>query len=560
MSRIISWFVHNPVASNLFMCVLLAGGLLSWPLIHLEEFPSIDTDMIRVTVTYLGATPEEVEESVCIRIEEEVDGIEGIDRLSSLAVEGACVVTIELVTGSDASLALDEVKNRIDGINTFPLETEEPVVSRVVLRREVMQIAVSGDTDERSLKQLGRQVRDEIAALPGVSQVDLAYSRPYEISIEVPEDRLRRHGLSFDHMAQMVRRSSLDMPGGSVKTRGGEILLRTKGQAYRGEQFEDIRIMTDPDGTVVRLGEIAAIRDGFENLDLSARFNGKPTVVVEVKRVGNEDIQQIAAQVTAYLAQARLRMPAGIELSAFADKSQDLESRLDALSGNARSGLILVLLVLGLFLRFRLAMWVAAGVPIALAGALMFFPTLGLAISTLSVMAFILVLGILVDDAIVVGESVFTRERNGEPQLSAAVGGTLDVYIPVTFGVLTTVAAFLPLVMVDGRMGQFFEVIGFTAMLCLLFSLIESQLILPSHLAHRRVAASRRGEPNAFVKRWAAIQGRLTDGMETLASVNYRRSLATALEWRYVTLALALSTLVLAVSLFASGRMRYQFF
>jgi multidrug efflux pump subunit AcrB len=559
MSRAIAWMVHNPVAANLFMCLLVAGGLMALPTINQEEFPSIETDMLRATVVYLGAAPEEVEEGVCVRIEEVIDGAQDIDRVASLAVEGACTVTIEAIVGSDVDALLDDVKNRIDGINTFPVETETPIVSKVVMRNGVVTLALTGEADERTLKVLGQQVRDEISALPGVSQVDLTHVRPYEISIEVSEAVLRRHGLSFDQVASAVRRWSLDMPGGSVKASGGEILLRAKGQAYSGREFDDVVVMTRTDGTTVTLGEIATVRDTFRDDDLYARFNGEPTVLIAVKRIGEEDILEIAASVLAYAEAKQPYLPAGMALVPFNDESLSLKARLDALTRNARSGLILVLLILGLFLRFRLAMWVAAGVPIAFLGAVMFFPVVGLSISTLSVMAFILVLGIVVDDAIVIGESVYTHERNAEGQVEAAIAGTRDVYVPVIFGVMTTVAAFLPLVFIPGRMGRFFSVIGVTAILCLVFSLLESQLILPAHLAHRRTD-SKKGTPNPFVKGWQKLQGSLGTWLEDLGRVHYRRALQAAIAWRYVTLAIAIGVLVIAAALFASGRMRYQFF
>ena len=559
MKRIIAWFVDNSVAANLFMAVLVVGGLLALPAIHLEEFPSIDTKVIQVTVEYLGAAPEEVSEGVCVRIEEAIEGAEGIDTIRSTAVEGVCAVIIELAENADSSDSLDEIKNRIDGIDTSPEETETPVVSRLLIKMLSLQIAVSGDADERTLKILGQQVRDDIAALDGVSQVSLSFVRPYEISIEVSEDTLRRHGLTLDEVARAVRRSSLDLPGGSVKTRGGEILLRAKGQAYRGGEFEEVVVLTRPDGTNVTLGEIAEVVDGFRDDDLKAYLDGKPAVLIRVERVGDEDTLQIATAVKAYLEQARMRMPEGIELTVWSDRAADLEARVDALLGNARNGLVLVLLILALFLRFRLALWVAAGVPIAFLGALMTFPALGLSISTLSIMALILVLGIVVDDAIVVGENVYTHERKHEDQRNAAIAGTQEVYVPVIFGVLTTVAAFFPLLIVPGRMGKMFVVIGATVIVCLLFSLLESQLILPAHLAHRRTR-SKGGSPNTIVRGWTIFQDGVALRLEHFARDVYRPFLERALEWRYLTVAIGVGVLILTVSLFSSGRMAFQFF
>jgi len=559
VNRAIAWMATHSVAANLLMLLLVIGGAMTLTTIRQEEFPAIDTDMIRVTVEYPGAAPTEVEEGVCIRIEEELEGLQEMDRMSSLAVEGACVVTVELFPSSDADVALDEVQSRINAMDTLPEETEKPIVSKIEIRSQVVSIAITGDLDEHALAKLGHEVRDEVAALPDVSQVDLDFVRPYEISIEVSEATLRRHELSFDQVATAVRRWSLDMPGGSVKSAGGEILLRTKGQAYTGREFEEVVVLTRTDGTTLELGEIADIRDDFEEGDLKARLDGQPAVVVSARRMGDEDILDISAQVYAYLDQKRGELPPGVQLVAFNDESKSLEIRLDSLIGNARSGLVLVVLTLGLFLRFRLALWVSAGVPIAFLGSFLFFPMFGLTISTLSVMAFILVLGIVVDDAIVIGESVYAHEQKGVPQLEAAVLGTQDVYVPVLFGVMTTVAAFLPLILLEGRMGQFFGYIGTTAILCLVFSLLESQWILPAHLAHRRTE-SKKGTPNAFVAAWQKFQGTLSSGLERFARETYGRVLRMALEWRYLTLATAVGVLILTMSLLASGRLRYQFF
>ena len=559
MRRVIAWFVRNPVASNLLMLVLVTGGLLALPMIRQEEFPAIETDIAQISVEYPGASPAEIEESVCLRIEEEIDGTPDIDRINTTAVEGACVIFVELVVGSNVDAAISEIESRVNALDTLPDNAEAPVISKLLTKRQVLEMAITGLVDERELKVLGQRARDQIADLPEVSQVNLKYDRPYEISIEVSEDALRRHGLTLGQVADAVRQSSMDLPGGSVKTQGGEILLRTVGQAYRGGEFESIIVLTRNDGTLVRLDEIATIVDGFEETDLRAQIDGNPTVVIEVSLIGEEDILEAAAAVKEWAVDFEATLPDGVELLVFNDESVDLVARLDALTRNARSGIILVMLVLTLFLRFRLAMWVAAGVPISLLGAIMLFPAAGISISTLTVMAFILVLGILVDDAIVIGESVHSHEQMGKSQEDAAIEGTQEVFVPVTFGVMTTVAAFLPLILVPGSMGDFFGVIGYAAIICLVFSLIESQLILPGHLAHRRTS-SKRGRPNPLVARWQAFQGRMSSGLERVAQNDYRRLLERAIEWRYASSAAAIGVLILSITLFYSGRMRYQFF
>jgi multidrug efflux pump subunit AcrB len=551
--------VRNPVAANLLMAVLVIGGLMTMATVRQEEFPAIETDMIQVSVSYLGATPEEAEQGVCIRVEEELQGLQDVDRMTSIAVEGACVVSVEFLPGTDPNSALDEVESRVNAISTFPVETEKPVVRKFLLRSPVVQVAVTGELDERSLKIVSQEVRDEIAALPGVSQVELEYVKPYEIAIEVSEATLRRHELTFDEVATAIRRWSLDVPGGSVKASGGEILLRTKGQAYDEREFEEIVVLTRTDGTTVTVGEIATVIDGFQDGDLSARFDGMPAGIVTVMRMGDEDILEIEEAAREYLRGKRHEVPAGVRLVEFNNEADSLRARLGALLGSARSGLVLVAITLALFLRFRLAMWVTAGVPIALIGAFTLFPAWDLTISSLAVLAFILVLGIVVDDAIVVGESVYSHERRGVDQVTAAIEGTRDVYVPVVFGVLTTVAAFLPLILIPGHMGSFFGYIGYTAILCLGFSLLESQWILPAHLAHRRTD-SKSGHANPVVAMWQRLQGTLGEGLERFGRESYGRALGIAMEWRYVTLAAAVGFLVITIALFASGRLRYQFF
>jgi len=556
--KLINWFVHNTVSSNLLMIILIAGGLLALPRTHQEEFPTLNVDAVRVGVPYLGAAPAEVESAVCVRVEEAIEGTEGIDKISSNASEGFCSVIIELVAGVDKTKVANDIKSKVDAIDSFPEETERPVTAEISIIATVLQIAISGPADERTLKLIGQRVRDDIAALPGVSQVALQFARPYEISVDVSEQTLRRHGLTLAEVGRAIEKSSLDIPGGSLKTEGGEILLRTRGQAYHGREFEDIVVLTRMDGTNVRLSDIATVVDGFEDTDLRARFDGSPAVSLKVSRVGEEDIMHIASRVKEYLEQARREIPEGIAITIWQDESQDLVDRLDALAKNARSGLLLVLLVLTLFLHFRLALWVAAGVPVALLGTVALFPIVGISISTMSVMAFILVLGILVDDAIVVAERVYAHEQQGKGRLQAAVEGTQEVSLPVCFGVLTTMATFIPIVNIPGPIGSFFAPLGYTVIFALAFSIIESQLILPTHLAHRKVG--RQAGTNAALNRWFEIQDRIAGSLEITATRYYLPAVTHAMQWRYVTLAVGLTILAITVSLFVSGRMQFQFF
>ncbi len=556
MHTAISWFTKNPVAANLLMFVLIVGGLMSLYTVHQEEFPNMDIRMVTVSVPYLGAAPEEVEQGVCIRVEEALKGTDGIERITSNANEGSCSVMAELFEDASEIDVLNNIKSQVDGINTFPKETEKPIVSKVTITQGVLSIALYGNTDQRTLKEIGKEVRDDIAAMDGISTVTLEFIRPYEISIEISEETLRRYGLTLQQVSNVIRNTSLDMPGGTLKTEGGEILLRAKGQAYWGEEFENIVVLTRNDGTKVYLSEIANIRDTFEEGDLNARFNGAPSALIKVERVGKEDAIQMAADLYAYIERYQKGLPPGLELRVWQDEAQSLQARLDTLNSMAVSGLFLVMIVLALFLKFRLAMWVAAGIPIALLGTIAVFPYADISMSSMTVLAFILVLGILVDDAIVVGERIYGHEQMGKPPIQAAIDGTWEVSIPVIFGVLTTMAAFLPLLLATGRMGGFFSVIGYVVVIALVFSIIESQLILPSHLAHRNHAEASKG----FSKKWNAFQGRLATWLENLATERYRPMLKKAVDNRYITGSVGLGVLILAIALIASGRVVFTFF
>lgn len=558
MRSIIQWFVDNPVAANLLMTVLVVGGLISLSNTRQEEFPAVDLEIVTVTVPFLGATPEEVEEGVCIRIEEALEGTENVFRMTSTSNEGSCSVIVELESGSDTIKALNDVKSKVDSINTFPAQTERPIVSQVAITSQVADIVISGQTDERTLKTLAEQMREEIAAIEGISQVTMEYVRPDELSIEVSENTLRRYGLTLDTVADAIRRSSLDLPGGAIRTGGGEILVRTKGQYYVGQEFEDIVVVTRADGTALTLGEIARVVDGFEEGDLRVRFNGEPAAMVRVYRIGNEDTIESSEKVRAYLEETQALLPEGIELTIWRDSADELGARLNVLLTMALGGLALVLMVLALPLRFRLAMWVAAGIPIALLGSIMTFGFFDVTMSTLTVMGFILVLGIVVDDAIVVGERIYAHERDSEDQRTAAVNGTHEVAVPVIFGVMTTVAAFMPIIFVPGRLGEFFSIVGIVVCICLAFSIIECMMILPSHLSHRRRARDTR--PGRLTRGWLGFQNKLAEGLEDFAEHTYGDRLRALLPWRYSVLAAGGAVLIVMVGLALSGRVGFSFF
>jgi multidrug efflux pump subunit AcrB len=559
VKRAIAWFAENHVAANLVMLVIIAVGLATLPMMKQEVFPEIELDLVSVSIVYPGASPEEVERSVTVRIEEELKGLQGIKHLRSSSGEGLASVTAELFAGEDARRRVEDIRSAVDRIDTFPDETEEPQVKQLEVRHRVLTVAISGQADEWTLKRLGQQARDEIASLPGVSDVSLSSTRPYEISIEVSEAALRQYGLTFDDVVGAVRQSSMDMPGGSVKTDAGEILLRAVGQVYRGRDFEQIPLVSRSDGTRLVVGDVATVVDGFEEGDARVRFDGEPAVSVQVYRVGEQRTLAASQQVQDWLTKARERMPAGITLTVWNDESDILRSRINTMLRNARGGFVLVVLILALFLRLRLALWVSLGIPISFLGAIALMPALGMSINFISLLAFIIVLGVVVDDAIVVGESTHVEQQRSGRKLPGAIAGAQRVLVPVVFGVFTSVVAFAPLLFLPGPMGRVTRVVPIVVICCLLFSLFESMFILPAHLGHGRKALD--APPgNAVSALWRRLQDRIATGLASLIHDLYRPTLDRALEWRGLTLAIGVSLLVVTGGLVAGGYIQFAFY
>ncbi len=555
LDRTIEWFARNPVASNLFLVLIVVGGLATAPSVTLEAFPELTTGIITVNVEYPGAAPQEVEEGVTVRIEEQLFGLDGIKRITSESSEGVSTVSCELMSDADEDRVLDEIKTRVDAIDTFPDETEKPIVDLMVARLQLLNVAVSGHTDERTLKALGQRIRDDIATLPGVNHVVLSSTRPYEISIEVSEASLQRFGLSFDEVADAVRQTSVDLPGGAIKSADGEILLRTKGQAYRGADFARIPLISNRDGTRVTIGDIAHVVDGFAETDRFARFDGAPAVLVQVFRTGKQSALNLSAIVNEYVENTRPSLPAGLEMTVWLNDANMLRTRIDTLVRNGRGGLILIFIVLSLFLRLRVALWVLVGVPVSFIGTLWLMPSLDVSINVISLFGFILVLGVLVDDAIVVGENIYSRQQEGGDRMAAAIAGTQQVATPVIFGVLTSMAAFAPLLFVPGMMGKFIRVIPICVISALTFSLFKSILILPAHLAHGEDE-----EPTGRVsRRWKQIQQSVSDGLQRFIDGVYRPTLDLALEWRYATIAIGFAGLLVTSGLIAGGWLKFYF-
>ncbi len=552
----IAWFARNDVAANLLLISIVIGGLfcLHWVL-KLEIFPEVEPDIIRVTVPLRGATPEDIELGVAIRIEEAVQDLEGIDEIVSRSVEGSTTVTMEIDSDYEPRELLNDIKNRVDSINTFPADTEKPIVSLAQRTREVISVVVAGDYSESEIRSYTEQIRDDLLRVDGITQVELDAVRKYEISIEASQDKLRDYNLSLADIARAVQLSSLDISAGNVRTDGGDVLIRSKGQAYQRTEFEDIVVKTNSDGSIIRVADIATVNDGFEEVSLKTGFNGDYAGLIQVYRIGNQSAIEIAEKVKAYIEDRKGSMPVGMVLSYWDDDSSYLRARLGTLVRNGIQGSILVIILLALFLKPSVSFWVFLGIPVSFLGALILMSITGFSINIMSLFGFIIVLGIVVDDAIVTGENVYARMREGGDPLEASILGTRQVAIPVTFGILTTIAAFSPLSFIEGRMGDFMGPIPAVVIPCLLFSLIESKFVLPAHLKHIKVNTTE-SEDSGF-NGW---QQRFANGFEQFILDYYHPLLKFSVKNRYSVLAGFVGLFVLTVSLVMSGWTKFVFF
>jgi multidrug efflux pump subunit AcrB len=552
----IGWFARNSVAANLLMVTILAGGFIALTNgVKLEVFPPSDPDTVTVRVPLRGATPEDVELGVAVRIEEAVKDLEGIDRIVSVSSEGSTNVTIEIDKGYDPRQLLDDIKSRVDAINTFPANTEKPVIGLRQRRFGVIDVVVSGDYSESEIRMFAEQVRDELLRMDGITHAELDAVRQYEIAIEVSADRLREFDVTLADIGQAIRSSSVDLSAGNVRTEGGDVLIRSKGQAYRRADFEEIVVRTNADGSIVRVSDLATVIDGFVEDSMRTRFDGKHAAFVKISRVGDQSAIDIASKVREYIDSRQETLPIGLSLSYWDDDSARLKDRLGIMGKSAVQGSILVILLLSLFLRPAVGMWVFLGIPISFFGAFIVMQGLDISLNLMSAFGFILVLGIVVDDAIVTGENIYARMREGDKGLSAAIRGTKEVAIPVTFGILTTIAAFGPLAFIEGRLGEIFSQIPLVVIPVLLFSLVESKLILPAHLKHINLH-----EHDKKLSGFQAWQTRFADRFEDLIRQYYLPFLKRAVAHRYSTVALFAGVLIVLVALIQSGWTRFTAF
>ncbi len=549
MEKLIGWFTENHVASNLLMVFLLLAGLWTVQNIKIEAFPDSSPDMISVSMEYPGASPEEVEEAIIRRIEERVAGLAGIKKLTASAREGFATVTIELLSGWSLDDLTNEVKSEVDRIRTFPNEAEKPIVRQIVRKIQVINIALYGDAPEATIKHLAEKIKSDLVSMHDITLVEIFGVRRAEIHIDISETNLRRYGLTLDQVAAIVQKSSLDLPAGSIRSKEETILIRTKGRRYTADEYADIAIISRPDGSKVTLGQIATLTDGFEDNDLKVSTHGKPAAFIEIYRVADQSALDVASAVKEYIGDIRGDLPEGMDAVFFRDSSILLKSRISLLIKNMALGLVLVIILLSLFLNVKLAFWVTMGIPISFATGLWLLPMFGVSINMISLFGFILILGIVVDDAIIIGENVYRKREKGIPPFEAAVQGAGQVSRPVIFAVLTTIAAFWPLLMISGTRGNFMRNIPIVVIAVLAGSLIEALLILPAHLARSRFKTINHhpeGTQTKLADRW----------LKNFVKGPYRRFLAFCLKWRYATVAVGAALLILTAGIIVSGRIK----
>jgi len=551
---------RNKVFANLILAfILVAGGIASVTMIR-EMFPTFALDMVSIQVPYPGASPEEVEEGICRKLEEVIEGVVGLKEYYTTASESGGSAFIEIDPDvEDKQAVQNNIRDRVESINTFPVDAERPIISELFFRRDVLFLSLWGDAEESVLKEMAEDIKSELRALPEVSQVSLGGIRPYEISIEVSEERLRQYNLSLIQVSDAVRRGSLNMPSGTVRAREGEIKVRTMGRRYTAEEFADLVVLARPDGSLVRLDQIAEIRDGFEETAQFGTFNGKRAVLIVVQATEDEDVIAISEAVHAFLEKMKQELPGTLKLTPWRDLSRLVQERIDIMTKNGLIGFLLVFILLWMFLDLRLAFWVGLGIPVSLAGGLVVTGVAGGSINMLSLFGMILVLGIVVDDAIVVGEAVYVHRKGGKPPLRAAIDGVREVWWPVTGGVTTTIVAFTPFFFIAGIMGKFLAVMPVVVIGALATSLVESLFILPAHLNHLPDPDARPRRPAAWraVKRVNLVFNR---GLELFVEKAYEPYVRLAVRWRYVVAASGLFVLLTLVGVFLGGSLKFVLF
>jgi len=550
---LIYWFSCNPVAANLLMVIIVLVGLLSLTSIRKEMFPTTQINMVSISVAFPGASPTEVEEGVCLKVEQALSGINGIDKTTCTAAENIATIVIEVDDAYELGTVTNDIKNKVDGINSFPEQVEKPIISQLDATFQAIYVSVFGDVTAKELRKFAFDVRDEIIDIPGISSVKVEGARDLEVSIEVSEKTLQKYKLTFDEIALAIRSSSLDLPAGAIKSKNGDILLRSLGLADTQEDFGQIIVRSNANGGVLKLKDIATITDGFSESSRFATFDGLEAISIRINAIGDDDIIDVTDKVKKYVESKQQSLQDNLNIAHWSDISHYVHGRINLMTKNLFLGALLVLIILTLFLRLKVAFWVMIGLPVAFLGTFMVMGYMGVTINMLSLFGFILVLGIVVDDAIVIGESSYKEIQDNGHTLENVVKGAQKVALPATFGVLTTVAAFVPLLFVGTMFGSFFEAIGWVVILNLLFSLIESKLILPAHLTHMKLDDLETNNPGFLLK----IQRRVNATLETFVRKIYQPLLYKSVRRPYLATLVFICVFSLSFIMLKTGVVRF---
>ena len=556
MQRIIGSIINHHVLANLLVLIILLSGLIAGTSMVRSSFPDIKPSSISVTVVYPGADVEEVENGIAQKLEEAIDGLEGVKRYSTISMENVATANIEIFDGFNMIKAKDLIKNAVDGISTFPALAEKPIVAEGVARQSTLNITLWGDLDEQTRKEMAEAMKDELQATSAISQVDIIGVRNYEIGIEINEDTLQKFGLSLEQVTRAIAGGSINLAGGALRTDSEQINIRVSGRKYTGSELENIVILARPDGTNVTLAQIASIRDSFTEDPVISRFNGKPAVLLILSKLPGEDAIAIAETGHRYVEQKQQTLPEGVSLTAWADNSLVIDDRLRITSQNALIGLMLVLITLWTFLSSRLSFWVAMGIPISASGSLAILWLTGATLNSVTLFGLVMVLGIVVDDAIVIAEAVHLRREQGDGPLLAAVNGLLEVGLAVISGVTTTIIAFVPLAFVSGVMGQFMATMSIAVIGALITSLLEALFILPAHLA-AIPAPEDRISNNPVLRLGTAIRKRIEATLNYMLNDMYAPFVRLIVRERYIALTLAAMVPVITFALAALGYVRF---
>ncbi len=560
MKRVLTAFARNTVFANIILVMIFIAGYIATANMIRETFPEFSLDMITISVPYPGADPEEVEEGISRKIEAAIEGLQGIKQYTTKSSEGLGAANIEIREDYDVDEVLNRVRTKVNAISTLPVNAEKPVISELLLKDVVTLLYLSGDMSERRIKEWSEQIKDEIQQLSDISQVETFGSRDYEIAIEVSEERLRQYGLSFSNVTDAVRRNSLNLAGGTIRTREEEIRVRTMGRKYTGQELASIVVLARPEGDVVTLDRLAHIDDGFTEDPIAATINGEPAVLLIVYKTPEEDALLISKTIERYIEQKQRQIPGDAKIKILYDNTEMLRARIDLLLKNGIIGLCIVFLLLWCFLNARLSFWAGMGIPLSIAGALAILWAMGGTINMISLFGLIMVLGIVVDDAIVVGEAIYVHRKQGKPALKAAVDGVVEVGMPVIAAILTTIVAFLPLFYVGGIMGKFISILPAVVIACLVVSLVECLFLLPAHLSHLPDPNRPNDQERTLVRRLSRVQQTTSRWMELLVARVYMPFLSKALYWRYISLATAIAVLMLTIGLVRSGIIKFEVF